>query len=365
MINDGIMSLVNESKKDDRNIVSKSSFNKFITSTYFSGKVSNVVFGSVVTRYDILIDPKAVKYFLTLERQFNAFFDTNDCRVFQNGKYVCVEVPNKYRGTYGMKDCLSALQEKPDSDNKLYIAIGESLDGTCITYNLCDMPHLLVAGQTGSGKSVFLHNLIISLISQYKSEKLNLILVDPKKVEFEFYRNVPCVREVVTTTERAESKINDLCNEMDNRYKLFSELSVRDIDTYNEISDEKMPKIVMIVDELADLAITSKDTVIRDIQRLVLKARACGVHIILSTQRPDSDFMTGKLKNNFQCRAVFTMASGHDSGTVGMKGAHKLKGNGDGLFRSNDGQSILRFQAPFITEKEIKAVANFVSQSKK
>lgn len=278
---------------------------------------------------------------------------------------MCVEVPNKYRGIYGLRDCLSELQKTSNSDQKLIIPIGESLDGTCITYNLCDMPHLLVAGKTGSGKSVFLHSLILSLIAQYSSKDLNLILIDPKQVEFEFYRSVPCVREVVTTTERAEQKINDLCQEMDSRYRLFSELRVRDIDSYNMVSESKLPRIVLFVDELADLAITSKDAVISNIQRLVLKARACGVYVVLSTQRPDSDFMTGKMKNNFQCRAIFTMASVHDSRTVGMSGAHNLKGNGDGLFRSNDGRSAYRFQSPLITEKEIKSIVDFVSRNNK
>lgn len=364
MINNSILPLLNESKKDDRNAVSKKALSDFIDSNYFNGKVMNVSVGTTVTRYDILTKPKAIKYFLGLEKQFNAFFDTNDCRVFQNGKYVCVEVPNKYIGTYGMKECASELQGY-SGDNSLWIPLGEGIDGKCIVYDLVQMPHLLVAGQTGSGKSIFLHNVIISLISQYTSNEINLLLIDPKKVEFEFYRGIDCVREVITTPERAVQKINDLCDEMDSRYKMFSELSVRDIESYNSKSDVRLPRIVLIIEELSDLAITSKDEVIKDISRLIYKARACGIHVILSTQRPDSDFVTGKLKNNFQCRAVFSMASIHDSRTaLGTKGAEKLKGNGDGIFRSNNGQKNTRFQSPLVTEKEIKAVVNFIKNKR-
>lgn len=366
MISDSIISLLNDSQKDDRNAVTRSELSKFIEENYFNGKVVDVSIGTSVTRYDISTKPSAIRYLLSLERQFNAFFDTNDCRVFQNGKYVCVEVPNKYIGTYGMRNCISGLQTANQNENSLMISIGEGVDNKCITYDLTKMPHLLIAGQTGSGKSIFLHNLIISLITQYESERINLILIDPKKVEFEFYRGISCVREIITTPERAVQKINDLCDEMDSRYKMFSELSVRNIESYNLKSEIKLPRIVLIVEELADLAVTSKDKAIKDISRLLYKARACGIHVVISTQRPDSDFMTGKLKSNFQCRVVFSMASKWDSRVaLGRYGAEKLRGNGDGIFRSNNGQKNTRFQAPLVTENEIKAVVNFIKSSKK
>lgn len=355
------LNVLSETKKDDRNMLSKKSLQDFLDDNLF-GKVQSVSCGVSVTRYDISVRPKQIQYIIKTERIFNSLFNTNDCRIFQNGKYVCLEVPNKYRGTYGMKDCYSALQEVKGKDNSLIIPIGEGLDGKCITYDLAEMPHLLVAGQTGSGKSVFLHNIILSLIMQYSSDDLNLLLIDPKKVEFEFYRNVPCVREVVTSSERACEKIANLCDEMDSRYKMFTELSVRDFNSFNEKSEVKLPRIVLIVEELADLAISSKDDVIKSIQRLLYKARACGIHVVVSTQRPDSDFMSGKLKSNFQCRAVFSMSSRWDSRVALNKyGAEKLKGNGDGIFRSNNGQSNTRFQAPCVTEKEIKDVVKIIS----
>lgn len=363
-MNNNFFNILTETQKDDRNVLSKKKLQNFLDDNLF-GNVQNVTCGVSTTRYDISVRPKQIKYMLGNESIFNAIFDTNDCRIFQNGKYVCLEVPNKYRGIYGMRDCFTALKEFGNKQDGLIIPIGEGLDGKCILYDLTEMPHLLIAGQTGSGKSIFLQNVILSLIMQYNDEKLNLVLIDPKKVEFEFYRNVPCVREVVTTSERASEKINNLCDEMDSRYKMFSELSVRDFESYNEKSQVKLPRIVLIIEELADLAISSKDDIITSIQRLLYKARACGIHVIVSTQRPDSGFMTGKLKSNFQCRIVFAMASKWDSRVALNKyGAEKLKGNGDGIFRSNNGQQNIRFQAPYVNEKEIKNVVKLVIQNK-
>lgn len=355
--------MLNESIKDDRNMM-KNEFSNYMKDTYFGVGVSRSMLGTSVTRYDIEVAPKSITYFLTLRPQINAFFDTNDCRLYQNGKYVCVEVPNKYRGIYGMRDCLKSLIKAKNSMG-LNISIGESVDGECIIYDICKMPHLLVAGQTGSGKSIFLHNVILSLICQYSSEDVNLILIDPKKVEFEYYRGIDCVRNVITSSEFATKQINDLCDEMEARYKTFSNLSVRDIDSYNNVSETKMPRIILIIEELSDLAITSKDEIINNISRLLHKARACGIHVILSTQRPDSGFMSGRIKGNFQCRAVFSTASKMDSKVALERGgAELLKGYGDGIFRSNNGQKNTRFQSPLVTEKEIKAVVNFIKNKR-
>ena len=355
MISAKFIDVFEKSKKDDRNITSKKNLSQFIEDNYFNGTVREVYAGTSVTRYDIEVKPKAIKYFLKLEREFNSFFNSNNCRLYQNGKYVCVEVPNKYKGTYGFADCISSLQTISDHKDKLYISLGEALDGSNINYDLVSMPHLLVAGQTGSGKSIFLHNVILSLLLQYGKEDLNLLLIDPKEVEFSFYRNAPQVREVVTSGDRAARKIRDMCDEMDSRYNIFTEKQVRDISSYNEASEVKMPRIVVIIEELADLIISQGNDVIADITRLVVKARACGIHVILATQRPEAEFMTGKLRSNFQCRVAFSTASNIDSRIIlGKYGAEKLKGCGDGIFRSNNGQKQTRFQSALITETEIK-----------
>ena len=354
----------NESVKDDRNVVTKNKLSQFIEDNYFNGRVVDVYIGTTITRYDIEVKPKAIKYFLKLEREFNSFFNTNDCRIFQNGKYICIEVPNKYKGIYGFKDCISSLQSISEHKDKLYISIGESLDGKNINYDLVSMPHLLVAGQTGSGKSIFLHNIILSLILQYSKEELNLVLIDPKEVEFGFYRNAPQVREVSTKPERAARKIRDMCDEMDNRYSVFAEKGVRDISSYNNESKVKMPRIVLIIEELANLVISLGDDVISDITRLVVKARACGIHVILATQRPEAEFISGKLRSNFQCRIAFSTATDIDSRIIlGKYGAEKLKGNGDGIFRTNNGTKQIRFQSAFVTENEIKKAIKLISES--
>lgn len=351
----------NKSKKDDRNIVTKKNLARFIEDNYFNGAVKEVHAGTTVTRYDIEVRPKGIKYFLKLEKEFNAFFNSNNCRLYQNGKYVCIEVPNKYRGMYGFADCISSLQTISDQKNKLHVSIGEALDGTNINYDLVKMPHLLVAGQTGSGKSVFLHNIILSLLLQYTKDDVNLLLFDPKEVEFSFYRNAPQVREVVTNGDRTARKIRDMCDEMDNRYSVFAEKYVRDISSYNEISEVKMPRIVVFVEELADLVISQGSEVISDITRLVVKARACGIHIVLATQRPEAEFMTGKLRSNFQCRVAFSTADARGSQMIlGRKGAEKLKGNGDGILRTNNGQEQTRFQSALITEEEIKKAVSLL-----
>ena len=176
--------------RDDRNLVSKKNLSSFIEKNYFNATVEEVNTGTAITRYDIKVQPKAIKYFLKLLREFNAFFDTNDCRLFQNGKLVCLEVPNKYVGTYRFSDCIASLQTITNHTGKLYVSIGESLNCKNIFYDLVSMPHLLIGGGTGSGKSIFLHNLILSLLLQYSSKEVNLILIDPKEVEFNFYRNI-------------------------------------------------------------------------------------------------------------------------------------------------------------------------------
>lgn len=363
MIAGKYMECFNKSKKDDRNIISKKNLAQFIEDNYFNGTVKEVCAGTAITRYDIEVKPKAIKYFLKLEREFSSFFNSNNLRLYQNGKYICVEVPNKYRGTYGFSDCISSLQTISDHKNKLYISIGESLDGSNINYDLVQMPHLLVGGQTGSGKSVFLHNVILSLLLQYGKEDVNLLLIDPKEVEFNFYRNAPQVREVVTNVERASRKIRDMCDEMDNRYSVFAEKSARDISSYNEISEVKMPRIVVFIEELADLIISQGSDVVSDITRLVVKARACGIHVVLATQRPEAEFMTGKLRSNFQCRVAFSTADARNSQMIiGRKGAEKLKGKGDGIFRTNNGLENTRFQSALITENEINSAVRMLNE---
>lgn len=326
-------------------------------STFWSARVERFSVGTSIIRYYLLVNPAQISYFLKRQAEFNAHFDTNNVRLSQDGKYVLLEVPNKEKGTYGMRDCLEALSKIEKKENELNISIGEDVSTECITYNLVEMPHMIVAGQTGSGKSVFLHNVIISLISQYTPQEMQLVLIDPKVVEFNFYKDEPHTIDFATTPSRAGNSVEDLTNEMNRRYELFANADCRDIASYNEIAEEKLPRIVLIIEELADLALSAREEIIINLMKLTFKARACGIHVILCTQRPDSASLSGKLKNNFQCRVALSMASIHDSKTIlGKKGAEILTGKGDGIFRNNNGTSNIRFQSPLITKQEIEAV---------
>jgi S-DNA-T family DNA segregation ATPase FtsK/SpoIIIE len=223
MIDRNCLSFLSDTFRDDRNIVNKRDLSKFIEENYCSGKVENVVNGISVTRYDIKVSPKQIKYFLKLERSFNAFFDTNDCRLGQDGKYVFCEVPNKYRGLLSLKDGITRISEMPFNPSNLLFSLGEKIDGEPLIADLKDMPHLLIAGQTGSGKSVFLHSLILSLLAQHNANEIQFLLVDTKKVELGFYRNLQQVRDIATTPEKAMIKLREMCDEMDRRYEILAD----------------------------------------------------------------------------------------------------------------------------------------------
>jgi len=354
--------LLNESIKDTGRVESIEQLEEFAC-TYWNARVQRVSVGTSITRYYIIVNAKQIDLFLKRKKEFNAHFDTNNVRLSQDGKYVLLEVPNETKGIYGMRDCAEALSKIEKRENELNISIGEDVSTECITYNLVDMPHMIVAGQTGSGKSVFLHNVILSLIMQYTPQECQLVLIDPKVVEFNFYKNEPHVVGLASTPSKACNIIEDLCELMNSRYEMFAEMGCQDIVSYNNRASEKLPRIVLIIEELADLALSARDDIIVNLLKLTFKARACGIHVILCTQRPDSKQLSGKLKNNFQCRVAFSVACHQDSQTIlGRKGAEILTGKGDGIFRNNNGTSNIRFQSPFVTEKEIRAV---VEQSKK
>lgn len=346
------------------NAATKEELDEFMSNNYMPATIANVSVGTDAVKYDLNVKPKKIMYFLTqTEKIFNYYFDVNNCRVFQNGKYISVEVPNKETGLYGFKDCLLSLQKITDHDGKMYISIGEKSGQENINYDLASMPHFLVAGQTGSGKSVFLHNVILSLLGQYGTDDLQMVLIDPKQVEFGFYDGVPQVESVISDSSIATRKIRSLCDEMDERYNVLKNNVVRDIASYNRLGKSKMPRIIVIVEELADLVLSQGDEVIKDITRLVVKARACGIHVILATQRPEARFFTGKLTSNFQCRVAFSVASVDDSRIIlGCKGAETLLGNGDGIFRSNNGQSNTRFKSALVTESDIKKAVSLLQQ---
>ena len=258
------------------------------------------------------------------------------------------------------------------SENKILVALGKDIMGKAILADLAKMPHLLVAGSTGSGKSVCINSIIASILMRYKPNEVKLMLVDPKKVELSNYNGTPhLLCPVVTDPKKANAKLQKIVTEMENRYELFAEKEFKNIAGYNEWVerenkkhlDNKMPKmpyIVVIIDELADLMLVASKEVQDSIMRITQMARAAGIHLIVATQRPSTDIITGVIKNNIPSRIAFAVSSSIDSRTIlDAAGAEKLLGRGDMLYAPM-GQSVpTRIQGCFISDAEISKLIEY------
>ena len=292
---------------------------------------------------------------------------------------VGVEVPNHQRDVVLMRDLLSHPSYY-DSDSKLTIALGKDIFGNPVTADLAKMPHLLVAGATGTGKSVFLNSLLCSLFFKASPDQVRLLLVDPKLLEFSVYEAIPhLVSEVVTDPKRAAAALRGVVAKMEERYRLLAEKGVRNIDQYNraiaresalakrkEEGDSKaqpLPYIVVVIDELADLMIVSARDVEESLIRLAQMARAAGIHLVLATQRPSVDVITGIIKANFPARISFQVSSRTDSRTVlDTNGAERLLGMGDMLFLPPGTSKLARIHGGFISEKEVQVLSGFLRE---
>jgi S-DNA-T family DNA segregation ATPase FtsK/SpoIIIE len=280
------------------------------------------------------------------------------------GKAVLgIQVPNKKSAIVRLGNL---LREKEFLEGGLLcFPVGRKINGEVLFADLAKMPHLLIAGTTGSGKSIFIHNILISLLMKNTPETLNLILIDPKRVELINYSDLPhLIMDPVVETKKTLGVFNWLIEEMEERYKLLQETKSRDIDSYNQKQINKkekiMPRIILTVDELADLMVTYGSSIETMIIRLTQMARATGIHLILATQRPSVDIVTGLIKANIPNRICFKVASYVDSRTVlDTGGAEKLIGSGDGLFISTTLHRPIRIKAPFLTESEIHKVIDF------
>ncbi len=281
---------------------------------------------------------------------------------------VGVEVPNKVSAIVKIRSLLESDQFKHDT-GKLKFALGEDVSGTPITIDLANMPHLLIAGATGSGKSVSINTLLISLLYQYSPADLKMILVDPKRVELNIYDNIPhLITPVITEAKKTVNALNWLIGEMERRYQLFADAKKRDIDLYNQMvgKKKKIPYIVAIIDELADLMSLIPREIEGSIVRLAQMARATGIHLVIATQRPSVNVITGLIKANITSRVAFTVASQVDSRTIlDMAGAEKLLGKGDMLYLGGNLAKPQRIQGSFVTETEVKKVVNCLKKNKK
>ena len=288
---------------------------------------------------------------------------------------VGIEVPNKENEAVMLRDLLETPEFK-NAKSKISFATGRDIAGKVVVSDIAKMPHVLIAGATGSGKSVCINTLIMSILYKAKPDEVKLIMVDPKVVELSVYNGIPHLMiPVVTDPKKAAGALNWAVAEMTKRYQLFAEYGVRDLKGYNEKIEElpaiegheepqKMPQIVIIVDELADLMMVAPGEVEDAICRLAQLARAAGIHLVLATQRPSVNVITGLIKANMPSRIAFSVSSGVDSRTIiDMNGAEKLLGKGDMLFYPTGYQKPARVQGAFVSDKEVEAVVSYLKEN--
>ncbi len=340
--------------------------------------ITNVSFGPSVTRYELQPEQGVkVSRIVNLADDIKLNLAAADIRIeapIPGKAAVGIEVPNKENTTVMLRDLLESETFKKNSSN-IAFAVGKDIGGQTVVTDIAKMPHLLIAGATGSGKSVCINTLIMSILYKADPRDVKLIMVDPKVVELSIYNGIPHLMiPVVTEPKKASGALNWAVVEMDERYKKFSELNVRDLKGYNEkieaikdIDDadkpQKMPQIVIIVDELADLMMVAPGEVEDSICRLAQKARAAGIHLVIATQRPSVNVITGLIKANVPSRIAFSVSSGVDSRTIiDMNGAEKLLGKGDMLFYPAGYPKPVRVQGAFVSDQEVASVVKFLAE---
>ena len=331
-------------------------------------QVMTVKLGPVVTLYEIL--PSAgtkVNTIINLAGDISRSMGVGAVRISQiyGTQFLGVEIPNKFRETVTIKELLSDNNFK-NTEHKIPICIGKDISGTIEVIDLSKTPHLLVAGTTGSGKSVFINTLLASILYRFSPKELRLILIDPKMLELSVYNDIAhLLTPVVTEPKKAIIALKWVCKEMERRYSLMNEENTRSLEGFNEKSEEKIPYIVVFIDEMADLMMTAGKEVEHYVQRLAQMARACGIHLVMATQRPSVDIITGSIKANFPSRISFQVASKYDSRTVlGEIGAEQLLGNGD-MLMSKNGANLIRYQSAFISDNEVNKLINEIKRSQK
>ncbi len=339
-------------------------------------EIINVIIGARFTRYDVKIkDSTNIKLALKHRDDIQIALRKDTINAYVNYAIaaISIEVPNRESGIVGLKSILSSSQFLNAKPNGLTFGLGKTIDGDCICPDITKMPHLLVAGTTGSGKSICLSSLIISLLYRYGPEELRFILIDPKQVEFIPYDNLPhlMINEIISDVDKAIKALNWAIKEMERRYGLFKEMSengcaTKTLTEYNSHlpeGEEKLPKIVIILDEFGDLMVQAKRDVETRIVRLAQKARACGIHLILATQRPSVDCITGLIKSNLPTRIGFKVNSLADSSTIfDIGGAEKLLGYGDMYYRRPDKPALQRVQGCFIDTDEVQTVTDYIKE---
>jgi len=328
-----------------------------------SGNIKKVSHGPVVTLNEF--EPAAgvkVSKIINLSDDIARNTSSESARIstIPGSNTIGIELPNNSRENVYLSEILNNSDFKK-RDIKLPIALGKSISGNPIVGDLSSMPHLLIAGTTGSGKSVCINTIILSLLYRHTPEKCKFILIDPKMLELSTYEGIPhLICPVITEAKKAASVLGWVVKEMESRYRLMTKEGVRNIDGYNAKHKLPMPYIVVVVDEMSDLMLVAGKEIENYIQKLSQMARAAGIHIIMATQRPSVDVITGTIKANFPTRISFQVTSKIDSRTIlGEQGAEQLLGKGDMLYMSSANR-IVRIHAPFVSDNEIEKVNNFL-----
>ena len=348
---------VSENKIDEKNL------EKILLDFGVEGEVKKVSQGPVVTLYEFEPAPGVkVSKIINLSEDIARNTSSESARIatIPGSNTIGIELPKPQRENVFLSEIISESSFKK-KDIKLPIALGKSISGLPITGDLSTMPHLLIAGTTGSGKSVCINTIILSLLYKHSPEKCKFILIDPKMLELSTYEGIPhLLCPVITEAKKAASVLGWVVKEMENRYKLMTKVGVRNIDGYNEKHKISMPYIVVIVDEMSDLMLVAGKDIENYIQKLSQMARAAGIHIIMATQRPSVDVITGTIKANFPTRISFQVTSKIDSRTIlGEQGAEQLLGKGDMLYMTSANR-MTRIHAPFVSESEIEKINNFL-----
>lgn len=354
-----------DSLKDSAGVIEKT-----LDSFGISARVVSIQRGPTVTQFEL--KPQAgikVSKITSLSDDLALSLAASDIRIeapIPGKPYVGIEVPNTSKDDVLFREILQTPEYKNENDS-IPIALGQSIEGKPVIAKISKMPHLLIAGATGSGKSVCINTIIMSILYKYTPKEVSMILIDPKVVELSVYAGIPhLLIPVVTDPKKASKALWMAVQEMERRFKLFSKHSVRDIKGYREkmlIDDEleNLPYIVVIIDELSDLMMVASKDVEAYITRLAQMARACGIHLIIATQRPSVDVITGTIKANIPSRISFQVSSSIDSRTIlDMGGAEKLLGKGDMLYYPSDIPKPVRIQGAFISDKEVSNVTNYI-----
>ena len=357
-----------ENQLDEESYKTQSKFLENVLLDFsISGEIKRVSAGPVVTLYEF--EPTAgikTSKIINLSEDIARNTSSISTRVatVPGKSTIGIEIPNKVRENVALKEIISS-KEFNNKDIKIPITLGKSISGFPIVGDLVSMPHLLIAGTTGSGKSVCINTLILSILYRHKPDDCKLIMIDPKMLELSIYQGIPhLLTPVITEPKKATTALKWVVKEMEKRYREMTEIGVRNISGFNDKasseSKKKMPYIVVIVDEMADLMMIAGKEIENYIQRLAQMARAAGIHIVMATQRPSVDVITGTIKANFPTRISFQVTSKIDSRTIlGEQGAELLLGNGDMLFMSSASR-IIRIHGPYVSEKEIERVSTFL-----